>query len=172
MHQTEPGVGSMRLKVVPVGRELLEISPLPGDPLVERALDILRKVPRSFFSDRFPSEVPLIVFDLETGRNIGGIMQDTVLRDRSSESSITDLKRGLSTYSDLLVYLMDASLNASLNEELERIYSWLLLKHGMLSGKLGEQIQLDARLTGLLNYLRRRTLSHQLISMEGELSHL
>ncbi len=76
-----------------------------------------------------------------------------------------DLLRGFSTHSDLLVYLMDASLNTTLDAELEEIHWWLLSKYGMLSSPVEE---LNARLMGRLNYLRRRVLSYQLTYLMRE----
>ncbi|GEM_PF-2495940 len=153
------------LKVVPIGRELLDMPFLPGDPIIERAQGILRRAPPSFIAELLPKEAPLIVFDEATGRKIADMMEDRVIGERSSESGRMDLMRGFSTHSDLLVYLMDASLNTTLDDELERIHRWLLSRYGMLSGPSEE---LGVRLVGRLNYLRRRVLSYQLTYLVRE----
>ncbi len=74
--------------------------------------------------------------------------------------------RGFSTHADLLVYPMDISLNTGLDGEMGRIHRWLLSRYGMLS--VSGSVELDTRLFGRLNYLRRRLLSYQLIFLVEE----
>ncbi len=67
------------LRVVPVGRELLDLPLLLGNPVIERALGILKKAHPSLISKLFLREAPLIVFAKETGRRIADMMEERVI---------------------------------------------------------------------------------------------
>ncbi len=131
---------------------------ISGDPVTRKTLEILKKAPVDFLERDFTKIAPIVVYFESTGHSIGRLMEGRILAERSSERGVMDRLRGRAALSDLLAYLMDLSLNSSLDGNAEAIYRWLLFRIGVSR----EEVRLGIEQENYLTLLRRRLLGYQL----------
>ncbi len=156
-----------RYKVYAVGDDIINIPSFPGDPVVEEGLSILRKLNRVYLVNIFSEEAPLIVRDEGSGNYVASLLWKEVIEERKSDESIYWILKGFSTMADALVYLMDASMGTNLPEELESIYFWLherILERPVTGQRV--KVEMEPRLMGRLNFVRRKVLAYQLIYLK------